>query len=100
MDSHRAVDAPHDRGLLDRVIAIVHSPKVPSDGWEDSWKKSTIVVRSNRDHGAIEPRSLLLHRGINTTILPIPGAQFPLKTASEKSSIEARSPRDRGLIAA
>ena len=66
------------------------------DGWEDSWKKSTIVVRSNSDRGAIKPRSWLLHRGINTTILPIPGAQFPLKTAGEKSLIEARSPLDRG----
>ena len=129
MNSHHAVDAPHNHGLLDRAIAIVHSPEAPldggrvserwtafgrwtllmigdylivrsrssthlkrSDGWEDSWKKSTIVVRSNRDRGAIEPRSWLFHRGINATIH---GARFQLKTAGEKSTIEARSPLDR-----
>ena len=27
MDCHRAVDAPHDRGVLDHAIAIVHSPE-------------------------------------------------------------------------
>ena len=32
MDYHQAVDAPHDRGLLDRAIAIVHSPEAPLDG--------------------------------------------------------------------
>ena len=114
-DLHRDV---LDRGVLDRAITIVHSPEAPSDGWEDSWKKSTIVVRSNCDRGAIEPRSWLLHCGINATILLIHGARFPLKMASEKvhdrspiatrscprskpdrhaivSTIEARSPRDR-----
>ena len=78
------------RDVLDHAIAIVHSPEAPSDGWEDSWKKSTIVVRSNRDRGAIEPRSWLLHRGNNATILPIPGARFPLKMAGEK--VHDRSP--------
>ena len=28
-----------------------------SDDWELSWRNSMIVVRSNRDRGAIEPRS-------------------------------------------
>ena len=28
-----------------------------SNDWEDSWKNSTIVVRSNRDRNAIQPRS-------------------------------------------
>ena len=58
MNYHRAVDAPHDRGLLDRAIAIVHSPEAPSDGTEDSWKKSMIVVRSNRDRGSFIVESL------------------------------------------
>ena len=31
--------------------------------------KSTIVARSNRNRGAIEPRSWLLHRGIHATII-------------------------------
>ena len=39
-----AVDPPHDRGTVDRVIAIVHSPEAPSDGGEYSWKNSTIAV--------------------------------------------------------
>ena len=134
MNSHRAVDAPHNHGLLHRAIAIIHSLEAPLDGgcvserwtaigrwtllmigdylivrsrssthlkrsddWEDSWKKSTIVVRSNCDRGAIEPRSSLFHRGINATIH---GARFQLKMAGEKSTIEARSPHDRGPIAA
>ena len=86
VDCHRAVDPPHDHGVLDRVIAIVHSPEAPSDGGEDSWKKPTIMVRS-----------WFVHRGINATIH---GAQFQLKTPREKSTIDARSPRDQGLIAA
>ena len=39
-----AMDPPHDRGTLDRVIAIVHSPKAPSDGGEYLRKNSTIAV--------------------------------------------------------
>ena len=35
-----------------------------SDGADVSWKNSTIAVRLNRDHGAIEPRSWSVHRGI------------------------------------
>ena len=45
------------------------SVRFPSDDGEDSWKKSTIVARSNRDRGVIEPRSWLLQRGIEKTIL-------------------------------
>ena len=100
-DHHRDV---LDHGVLVRAITIVHSPEAPSDGWEDSWKKSTIVVRSNRDHGAIEPRSWLLHRGINATILSINGARFPLKMAGEKvhdrSPISTRSwPQSSAIVA-
>ena len=41
------------RDVMDRAIAIVHSPEAPSDGMKDSWKKSMIVVRSNSDRGVI-----------------------------------------------
>ena len=68
MNSHRAVDAPHNHGLRNPAIVIIHSPEAQSDGLEDSRKNSTIAVRSNRDRGAIEPRSWLFHRGINATI--------------------------------
>ena len=58
VDCHRAVDLPHDRGVLDRVIAIVHSPEAPSDGGEDSWKKPTIMVQSSRDRGSFIVESM------------------------------------------
>ena len=59
-----AVDSHHDRGARDRWIAIVHPTGASSDGSEASWKNSTIAIRSNRDHGAIEPRSGSLRDGI------------------------------------
>ena len=62
------VDAPHDHNLLDRAIVTVPSPEALSDGYEVSRKNSTIAVRSNRDRGAIEPRSWLFHRGFTATI--------------------------------
>ena len=79
VDRHRVVDPPHDRGILDLVIMIVHLLKAPSNGGEDSRKNSTIAVRSNRDHGAIEPRSwgpwrdrgTRSLRGDSATIVPI-----------------------------
>ena len=43
---------------------IVHPTGASSDGSEASWKNSTIAVRSNLDHGAIEPRSGSLCDGI------------------------------------
>ena len=46
-------DPPHDRGALDRGITIVHLAEASSDGVEDSWKNTTIAVRSNRDRAAI-----------------------------------------------
>ena len=47
---------------LERPISI--KSRIPSNGGEDSWKKLTIVARSNRDRSAIEPRSRLLQCGI------------------------------------
>ena len=64
-DRHRDV---LDRGIMDCAIAIVHSPEAPSNDGEDSRKNSTIAVRSNRDHDAIELQSWLFHRGINAMI--------------------------------
>ena len=61
------MDPPHDRGAVDRGIAIVHSAEASSDGGEDSRQNSTIAVRSNRDRGAIEPRSWLFHREVEAT---------------------------------
>ena len=55
------------------------------------WKNSTIAAQSNRDRGAIEPRSLLLHSGITSTRLD--GVRRVTRT-----SIMARSRRDRGMI--
>ena len=46
------------------VRQILISSRSPSDDGEDSWKNSTIAVRSNHNHGAIEPRSWVFHRGI------------------------------------
>ena len=56
---HRTVDAPRNQGLRDRAIVTIESPEAQSDGAEGSWKHSMIAVRSNRDRGAIEPRSWL-----------------------------------------
>ena len=44
------------------------SVQFQSDGVEDSCKNTTIAVRSNLDCGAIESRSWILHRGIDSTI--------------------------------
>ena len=96
---HRTVDAPHNHGLLDRAIVTIQSPEAQSDGLEDSRKNSTIAVRSNRDRGAIEPRSWPFHRGINATI----SAQgFNLKWQEkyprlrlDRLAIVDRSPVDR-----
>ena len=41
---------------------------IKSDGDEVSWKNSTIAVRSNRDRGAIEPRSWNFWHGLKAMI--------------------------------
>ena len=60
-----------------------------SDDPDASWKNSTIVVRSNRDRGAIEPRSWSVRCGINSTIV----RQVFVRICSE---IDARSGHDCG----
>ena len=72
-------------------IAIVHSPEAPSDGREDSWKNSTIAVRSNRDRGAIEPRLWIFHRGITST-------RSHGDRVRPRIMIDTRSWPDRGAI--
>ena len=63
-----AVEPPHDRGALDRGIAIVHPARASSNGVDDSWKNTTIAVRLNHDRGAIESRWYIFHHGIDSTI--------------------------------
>ena len=65
--AHLTADARRNRGPRDRAIGAVHLPEALSDGCEDTWKNSTIAVRSNRDRGAIEPRSWSIGCGINST---------------------------------
>ena len=69
----------------------------PSDGWESAWKKSKIVARSNRNRGAIEPRSWLLHGGITSTIFR---RQSLEDRDHDRSMIVARSWCNHGPIAA
>ena len=64
-----------------------------SDGGEVSWKNSTIAVRSNRDRGAIEPRSWIFHRGITSTII---GRRSLKHQYHDRRAIVAQSWRDRG----
>ena len=69
------------------------SVRFPSDGVEDSWKNTTIAVQSNRDRSAIEPRSWILHRGIDSTI-------FRRRPRWITITIKPRSWPDRGAIVA
>ena len=75
-----------------------------SDDFKGSWKNSTIAVRSNRDRGAIEPRSWSCRRGIAST--GSDGGQLRSRITIDAQSwpdrrtIVARSQHDRGLIAA
>ena len=84
---------PHDRDQT------VHLPKVPSDGPNDSWKNSTIAVRSNRDRGAIEPRvahhSSWKHLHDHRTVAV--GASIP-QSMHHRGPIAAWSWPDRGAI--
>ena len=49
----------------DHAIVTLQLPEARSDGVEGLWKNSKIAVRSNRDRGAIEPRSWSICCGIN-----------------------------------
>ena len=69
----------------------LHHERSSSDGPEDSWKNSTIAVRSNRDRGAIEPRSWSVRCGINSMIV---GDVF-VKIYSE---IDPQSTQDQATI--
>ena len=62
-----------------------------SDDPDASWKNSTITVRSNRDRGAIEPRSWSVRCGINSTII----RQVFVRICSE---IDSQSTHDQATI--
>ena len=90
---HRTAEAPRNCGPRDCAIVAIQSPEAKLNGAEGSWKNSTIADRSNRDGGAIEPRSLNLQHGIRVASLPI----------DLTGVVEASMPRstlDRGLIEA
>ena len=59
----------HDLPLTLATRGTLWIARSQSDGCKDSWKKSTIKARSNRNRGAIKPRSWLLHRRINAMII-------------------------------
>ena len=86
---HQTADAPRNLGPRDRAIVTIQSPDVRSDGVEGLWKNSTIVVRSSRNRGAIEPRLGNLRGGI----API-RADDDRRTT--RTTIVARSRPDRG----
>ena len=83
---------------LERPISI--KSRAPLDGQDDSLKNSTIAVQSNRDHGAIEPRSWIFRRGITTTISNGIHWRINIKINSQswpdRGAIKARSWCDRG----
>ena len=68
---------------------IVHSIGASSDSSEVSSKNSTIAVRSNRDRGAIEPRSGSLFGGIASS-------RSDDDRRMTRTTIVAQSRRDRG----
>ena len=87
-DLHRMAAIVRDLGDARGAITITSSP---SNGGESSWKNSTIAARSNRDCGAIGPRSWLLQGGIGATILPLDRTAINWWPGS-------RSTHDRGAI--
>ena len=62
-----------------------------SDDPDALWKNSTIAVRSNRDRGAIEPRSWSVQCGINSTIVR-------KEVVRIYSEIDAQSTHDQATI--
>ena len=70
------------------------------DGVGDAWKNSTTAARSNRDRGAIEPRSLHLQRGIKVAgllidLMGVVEASMP-RSMPDRGPIVAQSWPDRG----
>ena len=101
------MDLPLDRDPMATVESDfslssrrIWSIGLQSDGVGDAWKNSTIAARSNRDRGAIEPRSLHLQREIKVASLLIDltgvvEASMPRSTP-DRGPIVARSWHDRG----
>ena len=100
----RSVDG--DQLCLTIAIRPPTHLKIQSDGVEDSWKNTTIAVRSNRDRGAIEPRSWILHCGIDSMIVIrcfLEDRQHDRRTIDPRSghdhaAIEPRSRLDRVFL--
>ena len=95
VDHHRAVDPHHDRGTLDRVIAIVHSPKAPSNGGENLRKNSTIAVRSSHDRAAIVALSLWNQCHDTQCMVPTEDGK---RKVHDRGPIASRSWTDHRLI--
>ena len=57
----------YDEDRIFSLLAGIWSVGFQSDGVGDTWKNTTIAVRSNRDRGAIELWSWILPRGIYST---------------------------------
>ena len=74
----------YDEDRIFSLFAGIWSVGFQSDGVGDTWKNTTIAVRSNRDRGAIEPRSWILPRGIYSTT-------FARQFRSIWNTIDARS---------
>ena len=95
----RSPGSPSDGPRSSRSTPIVatrgplQSAGFPSDDGGQSWKNSTIEVRSNRDRGEIEPWTGSLRGGI--VAIQADGDRRTIWT-----TIVARSRPDRGLIVA
>ena len=90
---HQTADAPRNLGPRDHAIVTIQSPEVRSDGVKGLWKNSTITVRSSRDHGTVEP-------GLGSLRGGIAAIQANGDRRTNRTTIVARSRRDRGPIAA
>ena len=76
------------------------SVRLPSDGGEVLWKKSTTVVRSNCDRGAIEPGSWLFQRRIRATTFSMDGVRLDGIFLRMNTMIDSQSWPNRGAIVA
>ena len=83
----------------DRAIVTLQSPEDRPDDVVGLWKNSTIAVRSNRDRGAIEPRSGSLHGGIGPNRGPS-GRRSTNDQDHDRGPIVVRSWPNRGPIVA
>ena len=90
--------------FIDRTAGGELSSRSRSDGLEGLWKNSTIAVRSNRDHTAIEQQSCSFStessdRSFPLHLMAIDGASTSRSTP-DRGAIVARSRPDQGAIVA